>query len=525
MQPISPSRRAAQWSALVCLTLAIAAPAHHASAQDPTESQPAQTLDTVAAQTQADLDSALRELAALREEIAAQKIPLAQRLREQEELLEAKREAFQRASRQVDSRTLDVASLRAEIKSRTEEANYLTNLLAEYIRNLESGMHIAELQLYRDAIRPASEAMENSDLSDAQTLAAQSVAVEASLGRLDMLLGGCRYAGRAADAEGTLLDGTFVQFGPVVLFANADGTRVGTIEQKLGSLEPAIMVFEQPELLAQASAFMQAGAGLVPIDPTLGSAHKLQATEETLEEHFFAGGPVMYPLLVLGAAGLLTALVKWILLMCVRRPSKKRMRILLEAIAAGDDAVITKKADLLPGPTGRMLREAAAHLREPRALIEEIMYERILATRVQLNRALPFIALCAGAAPLLGLLGTVTGIMNTFKLITIFGSGDVKTLSSGISEALITTEFGLVVAIPALVIHAYLSRKAKSIVDGMEAAALSFANEVERMSVRGGGGGTAPPGQPPVSSSSRAPLDEVRSDEPSAGGGMEALPA
>ena len=74
----------------------------------------------------------------------------------------------------------------------------------------------------------------------------------------------------------------------------------------------------------------------------------------------------------------------------------------------------------------------------------------------------------------------MTGIINTFKLITVFGSGDVKTLSGGISEALITTEFGLIVAIPSLLLSAFLSRKARGLLDRMEGIALSFLNEFAR---------------------------------------------
>ena len=74
----------------------------------------------------------------------------------------------------------------------------------------------------------------------------------------------------------------------------------------------------------------------------------------------------------------------------------------------------------------------------------------------------------------------MTGIINTFKLITVFGSGDVKTLSSGISEALITTEYGLIVAIPSLLLHAFLSRKAKGVTDQMEKAAIAFINQVSK---------------------------------------------
>ena len=63
--------------------------------------------------------------------------------------------------------------------------------------------------------------------------------------------------------------------------------------------------------------------------------------------------------------------------------------------------------------------------------------------------------------------------------ITIFGTGDAKSLSGGISEALITTEFGLVVAIPSLIFHAFLSRRARSIMGGMERVAMSFVNGVK----------------------------------------------
>ncbi len=127
-----------------------------------------------------------------------------------------------------------------------------------------------------------------------------------------------------------------------------------------------------------------------------------------------------------------------------------------------------------------MLTAGAEHLREPRELIEEVMYEVMLTTRLKLQGFLPFIAICAASAPLLGLLGTVTGIIKTFKMITVFGSGDVRTLSDGISEALITTKFGLVVAIPSLLLHAFLSRKARGVVGNMETSAVAFVNQVSR---------------------------------------------
>ena len=104
------------------------------------------------------------------------------------------------------------------------------------------------------------------------------------------------------------------------------------------------------------------------------------------------------------------------------------------------------------------------------------MYEKMLVAKPELEKLLPFLALSAAAAPLLGLLGTVTGMINTFNAITVLGAGDPKTLAGGISEALITTEFGLIVAIPSLLLHAILSRKVKGIIGSMEQTATGFIN-------------------------------------------------
>jgi biopolymer transport protein ExbB len=86
-------------------------------------------------------------------------------------------------------------------------------------------------------------------------------------------------------------------------------------------------------------------------------------------------------------------------------------------------------------------------------------------------------------------------MISTFKLISVFGAGDAQSLSSGISEALVTTEFGLIVAIPSLLLYAYLSRKARGLVDSMEKTAISFVNRLST-------GGQAPAAEAVVPSES-----------------------
>ena len=429
---------------------------------------------------QKKLDRSIEELSRLRELAAAEKIPLSRKLSELESELVDVRLEYQKTTRVFDSRILDQNNLRMEIKSRREEGAYLSNLFGEYIRNFESRLHIAEIQRYRDQLEEAKLAVENSALSDHEVYAAQAKLLSIALERLNDAIGGTSFVGTAVDPNGMIKNGRFALVGPVAIFYSHDGDTVGTVEQRLGSLEPSVAAFVDPADGASAKQVVEKSVGFFPLDPTLGNAHKIEQTEETLLEEIKRGGPVMYPIFTLAGAALLVALFKWLGFFFIRRPSKRKIRELLETVAQHDRKGAALKAKRVGGPTGKMLSVGVEHLKEPRELIEEVMYETVLATRLKLERFLPFVAICAAAAPLLGLLGTVTGIINTFKLITVFGSGDVKMLSGGISEALITTKYGLIVAIPSLLIHALLSRKARGVIDQMEKSAIALINQISK---------------------------------------------
>lgn len=429
---------------------------------------------------QQDLESSLAELAQLRDQIKNEKIPLGRKLSDLEDQLTEVRGEYQQITRLLDTRTLDLTNLRTDIRLRQEEKTYLSNLLDQYIRNFETRLHIAEIKRYAEPLEAAKLALENSNLSDIEVYQAQATLINASLERLHDALGGTRFEGSAVDASGLLRPGTFVLIGPVALFRSQDGQSIGTVEQRLGSLEPTVIEFESQEMTQAAADTVSSGAGFLPLDPTLGNAHKIEATKQSLLEHIKKGGPVMYPILLLASAAMLVALYKGLELSRVRKPSEKRVHALLHAVAGHDEKKAASEAATVGGPTGRMLSAGVEHIKEPTSLIEEVMYENILTAKMRHNRFLPFVAISAAAAPLLGLLGTVTGIINTFKLITVFGSGDVKMLSGGISEALITTEWGLIVAIPSLLLHAFLSRKARGMVAQMEKIAISFVNQINK---------------------------------------------
>ena len=90
--------------------------------------------------------------------------------------------------------------------------------------------------------------------------------------------------------------------------------------------------------------------------------------------------------------------------------------------------------------------------------------EAILRETPSIERGLVTLAILAAVAPMLGLLGTVSGMIETFQSITLFGTGDPKLMSGGISQALVTTELGLAVAIPILLIHSALSSKSNRLI-------------------------------------------------------------
>ncbi|MDI6795483.1 MAG: MotA/TolQ/ExbB proton channel family protein, partial [Desulfatibacillaceae bacterium] len=114
----------------------------------------------------------------------------------------------------------------------------------------------------------------------------------------------------------------------------------------------------------------------------------------------------------------------------------------------------------------------------PRQDMENVLAEAILREIPRLERFLPTLGMLAAIAPLLGLLGTVTGMINTFEVITFAGTGDPRLMSGGISEALVTTMLGLSVAIPVTVAHVLLSRMVERIAIQMEEKSMALVNEL-----------------------------------------------
>ena len=436
-----------------------------------------QEFEQAAQTSKADLDKALAEFAQLQQKIAEQKIPLARQLGELEDLVQSKRREAERAQRLRDNRELDLKGLETEVKARNDEYGYLASLLGEYVRSFETRIHISEVQRYKELVDEAKLVSEDVNLEPADKFTLQIEVVKASLARLQDALGGVRFQGAALVPTGTIEKGDFALFGPVALFASSQGQAAGIAELQMGSSEPTVIPIGETSV-ADIQQVSRTGTGKLPLDPTMGNALKIAAIEEGFVDHLMKGGPVMIPIILLGVTAFLVGVVKYIQISLIHTARPKDLQAILQAINCGDRPTAKSQASSIKGPAGEMLLTAISHADDEKELIEEVLYEKMLHTKPRLERLLPFIALTAACAPLLGLLGTVTGMINTFNLITIFGTGDPKMLSSGISEALITTEYGLKIAIPALLVHALISRKAKGVMASMEQTAVGFINGI-----------------------------------------------
>jgi biopolymer transport protein ExbB len=234
---------------------------------------------------------------------------------------------------------------------------------------------------------------------------------------------------------------------------------------------------------ASIAALIEGKPASLSFDPTMGSAVALSETETDFLTHVKQGGFWVYPIILLALIALVTAILKWVQLAKIREFTATSVQKILTSLNEGrrDEALAT--AATIRHPARALLERGISLVSEnakaSRDDIEEALFEKFLEATPRLQRGLPLIAIASATAPLLGLLGTVTGMMETFRLITVFGTGDAKSLASGISEALITTEFGLVVAIPALIAHSLLSRKIQGIKSVMEMTSLAFLNGIK----------------------------------------------
>lgn len=263
-----------------------------------------------------------------------------------------------------------------------------------------------------------------------------------------------------------------------------DGEEVGFLDYSADERRFfALSALPQRSLARQMRAYLNGVTASVPVDMSSGAALRQITHQPSLLDQFRAGGPIVWPILAIALAVLFIVLYKIYFLNKVHGNTDRIMGRVNELAASGDWKSCDELVRSHKGknwPVVNVIRDGLRGRREDRETLESILHEAILRELPRLERGLAVLAIFGAIAPLLGLLGTVTGMIDTFRVITLFGTGDPKLMSGGISEALVTTELGLAVAIPTMLLHTLLSRRVNSIVGDMEEKAVTLANVIHK---------------------------------------------
>ncbi len=418
---------------------------------------------------QKDLKTAQTKLTEQREKTAEEKVKISTELTEmQQELLLKRRQAD--ISRRSTSD--NEASLR-ELKNREFSSSSEVSKLSEMLRTYGIQHHTKLLPGEKVDSRLDSAFAQETDQN--ASLLKRLTMLDAGLDRIERQLGGAIVEGNATATDGKVVEGKIAVFGPLMWFSSTDQVVAGSYHVNKNKV--AHLNTKDAEAAKQVVAGQEA---ILDVDITGGKAMALASIDHSLVALIQKGGAWVYPIMGLALLALICAVIKMIQLIGIKQPRKGWADQVAELYLAGDVEAAVELAGEVKHPVAVIMPRCIQAVSTSVEVAEEVLYEQMIGVRDKLRSWLPFIAITAATAPLLGLLGTVSGLIRTFSVITVEGTGEAQSISGGISEALITTLFGLSVAIPAFMLHALLSRKSKGVEQSTERVVLGFLNEVRK---------------------------------------------
>lgn len=439
-----------------------------------------QTISDAQGTARRDLESAIQRLGTLRTSIATEKIQLSNRANEAKENASLKRDELKRLQRLEDNAALSIEQIKEENEKLEKDLSYVSSLFRDYAQEFDVSLDISEKSVYQ----PALDTLYSSRSLDAQETTLQSQTEElrflqTALTRLHNVTGGHQFPSSSIlGPEGEILAGDCLLIGPYSYFASNGGDG-GLIHTDKGPpLRPRLQLL-QPKQSKAIVDYFSSGSGTIPFDPTLQEALQVQVADKSFFEEIKAGGLWIWPILLFAIISFIGAVIKAVEVFSMHNPKPELLDSILEHLHSDETESAAKLVAEVKGPFRPLLENAIEFAHTRKELLEEILFEKILEAQPTLERFLPFIAVTAAATPLLGLLGTVTGMIHTFDQITLYGTSDAGKLAGGISEALVTTKFGLIAAIPALVLHALLSRRVQGLLAAMEKFSTAFVNGLQ----------------------------------------------
>jgi len=456
--------------AAAVLVLGLALPA---GAADQAAPGPEAAFERVAGQVAAELEQARQEdrrvrqdLARRRQELEAKLAALQARLQKRRRELEATRAKLEQASRQREQLSRELADKSGDLKELAGMVRGAARgLLALARRSAVTGQYPGRLARLKSFLPKGR----FPGLADIKEL-------------VDLFFQEMQASGRISDRRGPLVDrqgkevtGRIVRLGALCTIYQ-QGDTLGYLLPGPGSGRLLATGAEPPWWVTSNLADYLAGqADRVYMDISGGAALWLLSHRESFKERLLSGGPLVWPILLVGLVGLVLILERLVFLRRVGLNTDELMEQVTHLVAQGDFEQARALAERWSGrPTSNVIKAGLELRGQPAEVIDNGLSEAMLRELPRLERSLTTLKVLAAVAPLLGLLGTVTGMINTFQVITAQGAGDPRLMAGGISEALVTTQFGLAVAIPLFVAASLMARRAQRLAADMEEKALAL---------------------------------------------------
>lgn len=263
-----------------------------------------------------------------------------------------------------------------------------------------------------------------------------------------------RYQSRIVTPDGSTEQAEVVRVGPFTAVTDNRFLTFNASTQELSILprQPA----GRWQSLAENLYTAEAGNGTVAgvLDPSRGAILSRLIQKPTIPERIQQGGAIGYIVIAIGALGLLIALERGITLTRIERRMKKQRE---DPDNPSED-----------NPLGAVLEAYHENREADTETLQLKLDEAILRNVPRLERRLATVRIFSAVAPMLGLLGTVVGMIAVFQAITLFGTGDPKLMAGGISQALVTTALGLITAVPLILLHSGLNGRSRKLIQTLE---------------------------------------------------------
>jgi biopolymer transport protein ExbB len=409
-----------------------------------------------------DIKLAQSKLSKSQQQLTKLRSSLSTQVRNQEKEVADLREQAAVSQRLQDEKTLSLQQLQSRLKTWREQNQYQQNILSRFNHNLAQQPFSTQAAPH-EKLAWLTQHLHNIDDRIKPTWQAKKIVMP----------------------NGELNTANVLSLGPVNLFVNEIHNSAGfvsIIESDNTNNDPNAEILLKAELVLPTdegeglTTLMNTGSGMISFDPTLTRAFKINSQKDTIIDHVGKGGVWVFPIVAFGIFAMVIAFFKAI--QFIRLPSlipafNERFAQLEKITTANDRAEAQQQLFAQAKGMQAQLIDIAQHT-EIGPKRDDRLFSNLLSNKHKLEYWLGAVAITAAVSPLLGLLGTVSGMIETFKLMTLFGAGDPAAVSGGISQALVTTELGLVVAIPALLLHAILSRRVKTYYGELESCGVNL---------------------------------------------------